>query len=419
MIMTAHMKYPPFFKALFFLSLLCGAAKSYAQCTEAKDADMAKYKRLTETQDAQGCSQCAMLSLYFCSARYCATAEDKRKVGAMITACKRNIQNMGQPYCCPELVTKEPQWGSMVGNSSPSATIAGSGSPEPANLSSGYSTPPNTGTGDETLDKATELVKAAMPLLNQMLDPEGTSQSSGSGNPLSNYRAPTTTYSDNEVLNKTTEFIDAATPFINQISANMQAKREAEERQRLEQLKRERAAAEAKAKWMELISNRKKLIAAFPEGKAPLSSQPKTIKEVFFFVYSYEPASLETQNPVLRVSNVFSMPRHDDGTWPFKSNLMENVQKSIPGLSLTLSGFYTDKTSALSQQQYLSSKAGDYGFVLKSISYTPKKTTVALTSGETDFWGNSNTDTKSKSDQKTSQDKSEAKVDFWGNPVKD
>lgn len=414
------MKYICFFKILAFLILLSATGKSYAQCTEAKDADMAKYKRLTETQDAQGCSQCAMLSLYFCSAKYCATVEDKRKVGAMISACKRNIQNMGQPYCCPELVTKEPQWGSMVGNNAPTASSLGGASQEPTTSSSPPDYNASSGTGDETLDKATELVKAAMPLLNQMLDPEGTSQGNSSGNPLSNYRAPSTTYnSDNEVLNKTTEFIDAATPFINQISANMQARREEEERQRLEQLKRERAAAEAKAKWLELISNRKKLIAGFPDGKTPLSSQPKMIKEVFFFVYSYEPASIETQNPVLRVSNVFSMPRHEDGTWPFKSSLMENIQKSITGLNLTLSGFYTDKASALGQQQYLSSRAGDYGFILKSISYVPKKTATASGSGETDFWGNSNTDTKTKSDQKTSPGKPEAKVDFWGNPVKD
>lgn|GEM_PF-4110543 len=416
--MTAHMKHPPFFKALFFLSLLCGAAKSFAQCTEAKDADMAKYKRLTETQDAQGCSQCAMLSLYFCSAKYCATAEDKRKVSAMITACKRNIQNMGQPYCCPELVTREPQWGSMVGNSTPAAVSPGSGSPEPVSLSSDDGTSYGNSTGDESLDKATELVKAAMPLLNQIIDPEGTSRGGSSGNPLAGYKMPSTSYSDNQALNKTTEFIEAATPFINQLSANIQARREEEERQRLEQLKKEQAAAEAKARWMQLIANRKKLIASFPDGKTPLSSQPKAIKEVFFFVYSHEPASIENQNPVLHVSNVFSMPRHEDGTWPFKPSLMEHVQKSAAGLSLTLSGFYTDKASAQSRQQYLSSMAGEYGFILKSISYTPKKTAVASGPGETDFWGNS-TDTKSTSNQRTSPDKPEVKVDFWGNPVKD
>lgn len=104
---------------LFIFALLYIPALLNAQCTEAKDPDMAKYKRLTETQDAQGCSQCAMLSLYFCSAKHCVKPEDVRKVDAMITACKRNIKTMGQPYCCPELVNKEPQWGIAVDGSSP------------------------------------------------------------------------------------------------------------------------------------------------------------------------------------------------------------------------------------------------------------------------------------------------------------
>ncbi len=99
-----------------FLILCCNVA-AHAQCTEAKDADMKKYKELTMTQDAQGCSQCAMLALYHCSARYCKTVEDKRKVSALINETKRNIETMGQPYCCPDLYKKAPAWGSMVGAS--------------------------------------------------------------------------------------------------------------------------------------------------------------------------------------------------------------------------------------------------------------------------------------------------------------
>lgn len=95
-----------------------GYSYCYSQCTEAKEADMAKYKKLTETLDAQGCSQCAMLALYFCSAKYSIKVEDKRKVSSLITACKKNITNMGQPYCCPELVNREPQWGIMVNGNS-------------------------------------------------------------------------------------------------------------------------------------------------------------------------------------------------------------------------------------------------------------------------------------------------------------
>lgn len=96
---------------ILLFAIFCIPIFIQAQCTEAKDADMAKYKRLTETQDAQGCSQCAMLAMYLCSARYCIKQEDIRKVDGMITACKRNIKTMGQPYCCPELVDKAPQWG--------------------------------------------------------------------------------------------------------------------------------------------------------------------------------------------------------------------------------------------------------------------------------------------------------------------
>ena len=97
-----------------------------AQCTEAKDAEMAKYMKLTKTQDAQGCSQCGMLALYFCSAKYSVKPDDVQKVGALIEACKTNIRNMGQPYCCPDYLNKEPEWGIMAGNTGNKKT-AGSG----------------------------------------------------------------------------------------------------------------------------------------------------------------------------------------------------------------------------------------------------------------------------------------------------
>ena len=96
---------------------------SHGQCTEAKDPEMAKYMNLTKTQDAQGCSQCGMLALYFCSATYCVKQEDITKVGGLINACKQNIINMGQPYCCPDYLNKAPNWGAMAG----AAGAAGSG----------------------------------------------------------------------------------------------------------------------------------------------------------------------------------------------------------------------------------------------------------------------------------------------------
>ncbi len=106
-------------KSLIAFCLIIGVLQSNtkvsAQCTEAKDPEMAKYMKLTKTQDAQGCSQCGMLALYFCSAKYSVKTEDVQKVGALIAACKTNIRNMGQPYCCPDYLNKEPQWGIMAG----------------------------------------------------------------------------------------------------------------------------------------------------------------------------------------------------------------------------------------------------------------------------------------------------------------
>jgi len=116
------------FHAICFVAF---AINSNAQCTEANEPDMAKYRKLTETQDAQGCSQCAMLALYFCSAKYSVEQSDISKVRASIIACKSNIRSMGQPYCCPELLNKEPQWGisaANTGNNAANSFLGGSSS---------------------------------------------------------------------------------------------------------------------------------------------------------------------------------------------------------------------------------------------------------------------------------------------------
>ena len=150
---------------LFFLQFL--SASAYAQCTEAKDADMAKYKQLTETQDAQGCSQCAALAMYFCSARNTVAVEDKRVVSSLITQSKRNIVNMGQPYCCPELVNHEPQWGIDVeGNSSP-GTITADDATVPANINNGSTSGKSSPTATNNAAAVEEVLNAAAPLIEQ------------------------------------------------------------------------------------------------------------------------------------------------------------------------------------------------------------------------------------------------------------
>ncbi len=102
-------------KNYLIIVILLLSYKNYGQCTPAKDLEMQKYGEKTKNQDAQGCSQCAVLALYFCSARYSVKPVDIEKVGQLINACKQNIINMGQPYCCPEYINKQPEWGKDAG----------------------------------------------------------------------------------------------------------------------------------------------------------------------------------------------------------------------------------------------------------------------------------------------------------------
>jgi TPR repeat protein len=155
-------------KLLILFGALClSYSSALAQCTEAKDSEMAKYKQLTMTQDAQGCSQCAMLALYFCSAKYCVQMEDKRKVGALISECKQNIQKMGQPYCCPEYLNKTPEWGSMAGSTATSkASSAPSGGGLMSNPLGGSSSGGGTSTTGTNEDLTGKLLETIVKLDN-------------------------------------------------------------------------------------------------------------------------------------------------------------------------------------------------------------------------------------------------------------
>lgn len=92
----------------------------YSQCTEDKNSEIAKYIQLTKIRDPQGCSQCGLLALYFCSAKYISNTEDQSRVSNIIEECKKNLIQIGEPYCCPDYLIKQPEWGFLADNSSTS-----------------------------------------------------------------------------------------------------------------------------------------------------------------------------------------------------------------------------------------------------------------------------------------------------------
>lgn len=84
----------------------------YAQCSEAENATMKKYAELTRNSaNTQGCAACASLANLFCIAENGLYKNDKAEVEKAIATTKETIKLMGDPICCPELLTKSPKWG--------------------------------------------------------------------------------------------------------------------------------------------------------------------------------------------------------------------------------------------------------------------------------------------------------------------
>jgi|GEM_PF-5514766 len=194
--------------------------------------------------------------------------------------------------------------------------------------------------------------------------------------------------------------------------------REEEERvRRIEEARR----AEERRIHNELVGNRRSLILKFPEGSTPLSLQNINDKEIYFFIYSFQESTLENANPEIFISNVFSVKKYSDDTWPFKKNLKEKISASIKNLDFKLSGFYVDKNESEQRQQFFVKNAKSYDFIVKNVFYENEKPSDNVNSN-TDFWGNSTINKEklpsSLPPTANSSEDSKAKVDFWGNTLK-
>lgn len=251
--------------------------------------------------------------------------------------------------------------------------------------------------------------------------------------PLANYNAPTnnsnpmtnsnTSSSSNNNYTEAAQSIGSAiTQLANHLQVEQAAREQREMQRREAEERREAAAAEARANKRLLVSNRKTLIAQFPDCKTPLSYEAKGASDVYYFVYSYQAASIENDRPAIYISNVFSLAKYGDGTWPLKASLMENIAKNNQGLNLILSGYYLDKNEANQKQQLLLNGANDYGFAVNNINYVNKKST-STSESSIDYWGNPVKKENQQGSLETpnSQEpaKPKPKTDYWGNPIKE
>ena len=190
------------------------------------------------------------------------------------------------------------------------------------------------------------------------------------------------------------------------------AEREAADRREERRQMQVLAELEQKLARRQLQQNRVALINRFPHGSLPTSSQvPQKTSEVYFFLYSYDENQLETNSPMMLLSNVFAVSRYGDGSWPMAHNLTEKIEKEFPELEFfILSGFHTDENTALQQRQELVDGASQLGFAVESVNFEPAKPSA---SAQTDYWGNPVKQTSNETPPaKTST------TDYWGNPIK-
>ncbi len=109
-------------KFILLFAIMLFSKSLFAQCSEAENTTMKKYADLTRnSSNVQSCSMCAWLANLYCIAENGLYENDKAGVEKAINETKANIKLMGDPICCPELVSKNAIWGTLNSKGTPSS----------------------------------------------------------------------------------------------------------------------------------------------------------------------------------------------------------------------------------------------------------------------------------------------------------
>lgn len=151
---------------------------------------------------------------------------------------------------------------------------------------------------------------------------------------------------------------------------------------------------------------RQKMFTVFSEGKLPLESSNVKQNEVYIFAYIANKENLLIQEAgVIAISNVIAVKKMDDGSFPYKSTLVNDLKKFGSG-NVTILGYYLDEGQAKEMQSKFNELAAKSGLQIKSFSYNSIKKESA---DATDFW-----ETGTKTDQRPKPKNSNTKDSgFW------
>ena len=204
----------------------------------------------------------------------------------------------------------------------------------------------------------------------------------------------------------------------NTVIGNMMEDR-AKRKQEEEAQKQAQLASEERAeKKRQLVKLRKDFITGY-SAKMPLSAQTHNISEVYFFMFKCDETTLEANYPTIYLSNIFSVDKYADDTWPFMNAVMEKIGKTTKESKYKLAGYFSTRADADKKLQLFIDNCVEYGFTINDVMFnynnnSPKSSQI--NSAKTDFWGSS---VKDSSDVKSPETNTKPKTDFWGNPIKE
>jgi hypothetical protein len=123
------------------------------------------------------------------------------------------------------------------------------------------------------------------------------------------------------------------------------AKREREAKEQLERERQSQIKRIEQEKRAQILAFRKDIFTYFKDGGVPMYSENLSTNEVYLFAYTFDKSNIENDNMSVHVSNVFPLAQYKDGTWPYKNELIKQLNEKVAG-NVTLIGYYTSKVEA-------------------------------------------------------------------------
>jgi hypothetical protein len=214
--------------------------------------------------------------------------------------------------------------------------------------------------------------------------------------------------------NSTEQAIGQGMQVIGSMINNAQAAKERKEAQAALKLERDRQlAAMAASKTRARIELRTKLVQSFPDGGTPLSSHKVTLPEVYVFAYVNDKATINNEQALVSLSNVFPVQQYSDGTYPYKTTILNKLKGFAPG-EITLVGYYGDKARAEEMRNAFINLAAKSELAVRpfTVKTVPGSTSTGSKGSTGDFWETGKKATTKPNDTLRAEKKKDT---FWDN----